>query len=107
MGEYQLNIGEYLMGLDGDVVVYSVQTRMARDREYTVVVWAHDGIDCVDIYPTENGVLSIDTSGCNYPDEADDIFMTVYVSTTACMRLEGDLPESIASAFVDAALAEW
>lgn len=106
----QLNIEEYFNGLEGDTWIDSITVlpdmAQVRDyttreqslvrRDFTVVDWSHDGVSCVDVYITQNGCITIYGE---YEDESD-LFLAVYTSTHADLRIEGDIPQSLSDAFL-------
>lgn len=103
MGKMQLNMNEYHYSLEGDVSVDSIRTLVGMEYvgEITVVHWSHDGKHCVDLYQTKDGMLTLQGT---YEDDSDELFMTVYTATFACLRMEGDIPEGMIDAFVETAM---
>lgn len=92
MAEYTMvavNIGEYLKGLEGDVWVNDVTVMHTKEKEYTVVDWGHDGINCYDIWETENGYKDIyHQMGEDEYEDHDFLFESVYLGTVASLRLQ-------------------
>jgi hypothetical protein len=111
MGGIKIDVAHFLGGLDGDVSVSRVlvipddaQVRDYSDgsgqlvrRDYTVVEWGHDGIQCVDVWVTKDGCIEVYAE----EDDEDEVFMAVYTSPHASLRLDTlEMPEALREAFI-------
>jgi hypothetical protein len=115
-GEYNMresvNIKDWLLHLEGDVMVDEVyeivDAAQVRDyhgskpgelvrRDYTVAIWSHDGISCVDVWITKNGCVETYAD----IDNTDDLFMALYTTPHASLRVDTwGIPGALRDAFL-------
>lgn len=115
----KVNVEQWLYSLEGDVSmdrVYTIEgNAQVRDysdgsgrlvrRDFTVAIWGHDGIDCIDVWITEDGCVGVYTD----VDDEENLFMTMYTNQHATLHIDGEIPEALRESFLATATQrmEW